>query len=137
MLAHAFRQLAHADARKVVDGEARVARVVCREDAGEALLQLLRIQLRPQLRHAQRLGQVLKEDLDEDAAAGRRVLFVQAHDREHVPAQPVRAEHVPKEAGNVAQPVRLVAVDGLVVLGEGSFEEFGPQPVQLGKALAQ
>jgi hypothetical protein len=89
MLAHAFRQLAHADAREVVDGEARVARIVRREDAGETLLQLRRIQLRAQLRHAQRLSQVLEEYLDEDAAAGRRVLFVQAHDREHMPAQPV------------------------------------------------
>lgn len=52
-----------------------------------------------------------------------------------MPANGVRAEHVAEESGNVAQLVRVVAVDGVVVLCECLLKEVGPEPVDLGKSL--
>ena len=41
-----------------------------------------------------------------------------------------------EEAGDVAELVVVVAMDRFEVLDEGLLEEVGPQPVDLGKALA-
>jgi hypothetical protein len=43
---------------------------------------------------------------------------------------------VPEELGDVAQLVVFVAVDGLVVLGEGLLEQVAPEAVDFGKTLA-
>ena len=43
---------------------------------------------------------------------------------------------MPEEAGDVSKAVGFVAVDGVVVFGEGGFEELGPEPVELCEALA-
>jgi hypothetical protein len=40
-----------------------------------------------------------------------------------------------EEAGNIAKPICFVAVDGIVVFGEGRFEKIRPQPIELRKAL--
>ena len=127
---------AEADAGEVVDGEAHVARVVGGEDAREARPEDVVAQALLQLRHAHGLDEVLEEDLDEDAAAGGRLVLVEVHHAQHVPGDGVAAEHVPEEAGDVAQPVGLVAVDRVVVIGKRLLKQLCPQPIQLRKALA-
>lgn len=53
-----------------------------------------------------------------------------------MPANRVIANHMAEEAGNIAESVCLVAMDGVVVLGKCSFEEIGPEPVDLCEALS-
>lgn len=52
-----------------------------------------------------------------------------------VPANGVGRKEVAKELGNDAQTVRLVSVDGIVVLGEGLFEKLLPHAIELAKTL--
>ncbi|GJC95161.1 hypothetical protein ColKHC_03987 [Colletotrichum higginsianum] len=53
-----------------------------------------------------------------------------------MPADGVAREQVREEARNIAKPIRLVAMDLTVVVGERLLKQAGPQPVQLGEALA-
>jgi len=48
------------------------------------------------------LCEILKKNLDEDTAAGRSVLLIQANDGKHVPTNAIGAQHMAEEAGNVA-----------------------------------
>jgi len=41
-----------------------------------------------------------------------------------------------KESSNVAQTIRLVPMDGLIVLAERVLKQLGPKSVDLGEALA-
>lgn len=136
MLSHLLGQAAHADAGEVIDGEARVARDVHGEEAIEAGAEEVVSETGLQRGHAEGFGEVLEEDLDEDAAAGGGVVFVQVDDGQDVPADGVGAEQVPEEAGDIAESVGLVAVDGVVVFGERGLEEVGPKAIELGKALS-
>lgn len=53
-----------------------------------------------------------------------------------MPAESVGREHVSKKFGNVADFVGFVAMNGIIILAEGVFEEVGPHAVDLGESLA-
>lgn len=86
MFTHLFSKRSHTNAGEVVDREAGVSGIVCGEDARKAGAQDVILHSFLKFRHAHRLGQVLKQDLDEDTAARGRFLFVEMDDREDVPA---------------------------------------------------
>lgn len=50
-------------------------------------------------------------------------------DREDVPADGIRRENMSEKSGNVAQLVRLVSMDGVVVFGECLLEQISPQSI--------
>ena len=54
-----------------------------------------------------------------------------------MPANGIVGEQVAEEAGDIAQLVGLVAMDGVVVLGEGLLIQLHPHAVQARKLLAQ
>ena len=82
------------------------------------------------------LSEILEENLDEDTTARRRFLFIHVDNRHDVPAKGIGAEQVAKEASNVAKPVRLVSMDGVVVFGKRSLKQVGPETVNLGKSFS-
>ena len=43
---------------------------------------------------------------------------------------------MPEEAGDVAEAVGFVSVDGAVVVCKGRFQTFGPGAIELGETLA-
>lgn len=77
------------------------------------------------------LAQILEENLDEDTTARRRFLLVHMDDGHDVPANRICANHVAEEPGNVAQPIRLIPMDCVVVFGECGLEQVGPQTIDL------
>ena len=86
VFAHAFGDLAHADRREVVNGEARVARGVLGEEGHEGFLQVGVLEAVGELL-AHGFGEVLKEDLDEDPGRRRSFPLVEVGDGEDVSAQ--------------------------------------------------
>lgn len=52
-----------------------------------------------------------------------------------MPPNSVIADHMSKEACNVAKTVCLIAMNGVVVFGEGRLKEIRPQSIDLGKSL--
>jgi len=85
LLAHLLGYAAHADRSEIVDGKARVARVVHGEDALEALGQEGVFEFALQGGHAERFGEVLHEDFDEDARATGGFVFVEVDRGKNVP----------------------------------------------------
>jgi hypothetical protein len=69
------------------------------------------------------LSKVLEKDLDEDTAARSCLLLIQVDQRKHMPAYSIIAKNMAKEASNVAQSVCFVAMDCLIIFGEGLFEQ--------------
>lgn len=53
-----------------------------------------------------------------------------------MPPNSICAQHMAKEASNVTQPIRFVAMNSLVVLGECGLEEITPETVELRKSLS-
>lgn len=76
VFAHFLRQAAHAYAGEVVDREPGIARVVGRENAFEVFPEIIVLEPFLQLGHSESFGEVLEEDLDEDAAAGSSFFLV-------------------------------------------------------------
>jgi len=58
----------------------------------------------------------LEEDLDENTGRGGGFLLVEMNDGEDMPGYAVGRQKVAKEAGDVAEAVRFVAMDSAVVL---------------------
>ncbi|KND94813.1 hypothetical protein TOPH_00683 [Tolypocladium ophioglossoides CBS 100239] len=135
-LSHLFGKSTHANAREVVDGESDIPGIVLGEHALEVRPQNLVGRSLPQFLQANFLDDALKQYLDEDAAPGRRLVFVQVDDRQAVPADGIHSEHVSKQLGNIPQLVVFISVDRLVVLCECLLKEIAPQTVDLGKSLA-
>mmetsp|Transcript_10555 Transcript_10555/g.24806 ORF Transcript_10555/g.24806 Transcript_10555/m.24806 type:complete len:259 (-) Transcript_10555:1167-1943(-) len=84
--------------------------MVFREEALELLLQLRHLQAADELLNAPLLGELLKDDLYEDARAGRCRLLGYPHLRQDGPRDTIRQEKVRKELPDVPQLVRLQAV---------------------------
>jgi hypothetical protein len=136
MLSHVFCQHTHTDTGKVVDGEAGVARVFCREQTLEAGPKDLVSESGLQARQTEVLCKILEENLDENTAAGGCFLLIHMNHRQNMPANGVIAKHMSKEACNVPQTVRLVAVNSVVVFGECGLEQVRPEAVNLSKPLS-
>jgi hypothetical protein len=136
VFAHVFGQDTHTNAGEVVDREAGVARVLGREKTLETWSQDLVSEPGLQGRQAHVLCKILEQDLDEDTAAGGGFLFVKMDHREDMPANGIVADHMSEEARNVAQTIRLVTVDGIVVFGKRSLEQVRPEPVDLCESLS-
>jgi hypothetical protein len=86
MLSHLLGQNTHANTGKVVDGESDIAGVIRGEDAFEVRSQSFVGQACPQLGQSGFLQDMLKQDLDEDTATGRSLIFVEVNDAKAVPA---------------------------------------------------
>lgn len=136
MFTHIFRQNTKTDTGEVVDGETRVAWVVHREESLEAGSKDLIRHLRPQFGQSKMFSEILEENLDKDTTARCCLLLIHMDDRHHMPANRVSAEHVAKEAGNVAKPVRLVPMDRVVVFDERSLKQVRPETIDLGKPFS-
>ena len=136
MLAHTLRDDAGADTGEKVDREPRVFRVAEREHVGIRVLHRRLIEPLGKHLEAQVRLQLREQDLDEDARRGGGVVLGHVHRLEARPADAVRGEQCAKEARNVAQPVRLVPVDGVVVVPETLLVQPGPRPAQLAEPLA-
>lgn len=54
---------------------------------------------------------------------------------QHAPDDRISHQQMSEELRNNPQSIRLVAMDGVVVLCEHRFKELSPQPVEFGKAL--
>jgi hypothetical protein len=87
--------------------------------------------LEPLLQRSQphTLHQLGHEDLDENTAATRRIVFVHLDALKARPADGVRGEQVAEEPCDVAKAIRFVAMDGLVVCVECLFEAVGPYAI--------
>jgi hypothetical protein len=53
-----------------------------------------------------------------------------------MPSHAIIAEKVAKELSYNAKPVRLVAVNGLIILRERFLKQLAPKPVELAETLA-
>lgn len=136
MLSHALGKSSEPDARKEVDAESRVlGAVLDGQHVGVVLLHRGLLEALDELLESEDFLHLLEEDLDKDTGRRGRVVFVHVDDIEAGPADRVRRQEMTKEASNVAQPVRLVAMDAVVVGAEAFFEEARPLPSQLAHAL--
>ena len=75
-----------------------------------------------QLGHAQELGQLLEQDLDEDPGAGGCVVFIEFDDLEHLPADGVGVQEMREELGHVSELPSLQPVDSVVGVNEDLHE---------------
>jgi hypothetical protein len=123
MFTHLFSKRTHTNAGEVVDGESGVARIVQWEKPVKAWSKDRIGQAFFELGHSHMLGEVLEKNLDENTAARGGFFFIQVNQRKHMPANSIITEDVAEEASNVAQSVCFVAMDGLVVFGEGLLKE--------------
>jgi hypothetical protein len=118
MFTHLLCERTHTNTGKVVDGESGVARVVQWEEPVKAGSKDRIGQAFFELGDSHMLGEILEQNLDENTAARGGFFFIQVNQRKHMPTNCIVTEDVAKEASNVAQSVRFVAMDGLVVFGE-------------------
>ena len=58
------------------------------------------------------------------------------NDGKNMPANAPGAQEVAEESRDIAQPVRLISVDRVVVFGKGLFEKLRPKSVEFGEAFA-
>lgn len=58
------------------------------------------------------------------------------NNRQDVPADGIGTQKMSEKPSDVAKAVGLVAVDGLIVLGEGLFELVRPESIESSKPLA-
>lgn len=136
MLTHVLGQDTETDTGKVVDGEPGVTWVVHREDSSKAGPEDLICHPLPQLRQAKMFAQNLEKNLDEDTTARCCFILVHVDDGHDVPPKRVSAEQMPKEAGNVAQSIRLVSVNRIVVFGECRLKQVGPQTIDFSEPFS-
>ena len=57
------------------------------------------------------------------------------NDGHYVPTNSVRTKHMAKEAGNIAESVRLITMDRIIVFDEGCLKEFSPKAIKFRKAF--
>lgn len=135
MFSHLLSDDAQPDTGEVVDREASVLRVV----HGEHLLVVfshgwvfepLRQLLQPHLFH-----HFIHKNFDENSARRRGVVLVHLDHREHSPRQRIARQQMTEEPSDVAKPVRLVAMDCLVVCGEGLLEVFAPHAIEFAETF--
>ena len=126
MLAKRIREAAQADRGEKIDGEARVPRILAREEAREDVGHVLVVEPVPERRETQVLREFLAEDLDEDPRRRRRLLLVESYVFEARPGQRVRLQQVREELGHVPQLVCLETVDHRVLLLERLVEGLLP-----------
>lgn len=86
MLSHLLGQNTQANTGKVVDGESDVAGVIRGEDAFEVRSQSFVGQACPELRQPSFFQDMLKQNLDEDTATRRSLIFVEMNDAKAMPA---------------------------------------------------
>lgn len=122
MFTHLFRERTHTNAGEVVDREPGVARVVQGEKAVEARPKDRIGQAFFEFGHSHMLGEILEQNLDENTATRGGFFFIQMNQRKHMPPDSIVTKDMAKEPSNVAQSVCLIAMDGLVVFGEGFFK---------------
>lgn len=85
MLSHRLRDGTQANARKVVDGESRIFRIVHGEHLGETVRHRgIRKPLRKFLQ-SEFFGHLLHHNLDENTTRRRSVILVHLHDRKYGP----------------------------------------------------
>jgi hypothetical protein len=94
-------------------------------------LQRVLLEASNEFAHAEVHGELLEEDLDEDAGRGGGVFLVELDDREDVPFHGVGCEQEAEELSDDAEAVGFVAVDGLVVFDELALKELAPEAVEL------
>lgn len=137
MLSHVFSQRTEADAGEEVDGESRVLGVVLGEETleegsgrrvvKEAFLHLFKSNV---------FEDLLEHDLDKDTRGRGGILFRHAHDVQDRPRDSITGQEMAKEAGDIAQPIRLVPMDGVVVGSEAVLKVDRPDLVELAQSLA-
>lgn len=135
MFSHLLSDTSHANAREVIDREACTSWIVRGEETLIVGPQEVVFKTGLQFRHAQSLCKILEQYLNKDATAGGGFVLVQVDDRHDMPADGIRAQHVAKKPSNVTKSVRLVAMNGVIVLGKGRLELLGPEAVELSKPL--
>jgi hypothetical protein len=81
------------------------------------------LHFRVQLLQAERLGELLEENLDEDSRTRRRRLFGERNVRQTRPRHGVGGEQVSEKLGHIAKFVRLQTVNGAVLLHEDLVEQ--------------
>jgi hypothetical protein len=94
------------------------------------------LQSRLQFLHAHHLCQILEENLDEDTTAGCSFFFVEVHNREDMPSNGIGSEEMAEETCDIAKAIRLVPVDGIIVLREGLLKQICPKPIDFGEPFA-
>lgn len=102
MFSHLFREGTQPDTGEVVDGESDVAGIVFGEDAFQVWPQHVIRHPCLELGSPNLLHDALKQNLDEDATTGRRLILVQMDHRQTVPTDGVDAKHVAKQLSNVS-----------------------------------
>lgn len=137
MLSHILSKCTKADTGEEVDGESRVLWVVLGEEPLEERACGWVIE-KPLLHpiEADVLEDLLEHDLDEDTGGGGGVLLCHPDDVHDGPGDSVARDEVAEEAGDVAEPIRLVPMDGVVVRAEAVFKVDRPHRVELGQSLA-
>lgn len=88
-----------------------------------------------QLLHSDALSQFLDQDFDKDTRRRSGFVLVQMDGADDVPADSVRGKEVSEELSDNSQAICFVAVNGVVVLDKGGFEELIPHAVDFAKTL--
>jgi hypothetical protein len=76
MLTHIFRNLAHANTRKVIDCEPGVPWIILGKQSSKSILKEGILQAFCKFLHSHSFGQILEEDFNEDARGRGGVVFV-------------------------------------------------------------
>ena len=124
------------DTREVIDAESRILRHVHWEHARTRVLDFRILEPFLQCSQPHCFHHLRHENLDEDATATGRLVFVHVDTLKACPIDCVRREKMPKEPCNVSKAIGFVAVNSVVVGVESLFKGVGPDAIKSAKALS-
>lgn len=78
----------------------------------------------------------MHENFDEDTTARSGVVFIDFDAFKGHPRNGVRAKQMSKKAGDVAQPIGFIPMNGSVVISERVFEAVCPYSVQFAESFS-
>ena len=136
IFSHFFRNNTQSNAGKVVDSKPRVFRDVHREHSLTAALDFRVLETFCQSLQPHAFHHFVHQNLDENTTARRRIVLVDFHAFKDHPRDSVRAEKVAEKTGDVAQAIRLVSMDGGVVITERCLEAIRPDTIELAEPLS-
>jgi hypothetical protein len=126
---------AHANAGEIIDGEASVLGNVHREHTDARLFHFFIFESLRKCLQAHGFHHLVHHNFDEDTTARCRIILIYLHAFQHRPRNRITGHQVSKEAGNVAQTVGLVAMDGRIIVPECCLETIRPDAIKLTKSF--
>jgi hypothetical protein len=131
-LAKTISERTKSDGREEVDGVSGITHVIAREHSlvPFSLFRICSLKTSFQLGDSNGFDDFVHQDLDEDTAGARRLVFVEVDDGQNAPGNRVRVKQMSKQLCNISKLVSLESVNGVVLRGKRFNECIPPAIIQ-------